>query len=147
MTKVSYDIAPLIYQNSYFTMNAIQDMLRRILPFILYVSFNQFIVDYNAWDEYLKKSHKAKCRRNKRRITWSSVNERISDTQFRRMFRMSRECFSLLCGYVIASKGEKAFKSESYIHAFLETKNPMYMAYEKTSGGFISGETKLAITL
>ena len=60
---------------------------------------------------------------------------------------MSRECFSLLCGYIIASKGEKAFKSESYIHAFLETKNPMYMAHEKTSGGFISGETKLAITL
>ena len=119
MTKVSFDIAPLIYQNSYFTMNAIQDMLRRILPFLLYVSFNQFMVDYNAWDQYLNKSHMAKFCRKKRRITWSSVNERISDTQFRRMFRMSRECFSLLCGYVIASKGEKAFKSESYIHVFL----------------------------
>ena len=48
---------------------------------------------------------------------------------------------------IISSVDELEFKSESYIDAFLVNEDPMYMAHEKTSGGFISGETKLGVTL
>ena len=60
---------------------------------------------------------------------------------------MSRECFSLLCQKIICGIGEKAFKSESYINAFLRGKDQMFNAHERTSGGYISGETKVAISL
>ena len=60
---------------------------------------------------------------------------------------MSREAFSELCGLIIDAVGEKEFKSESYIDTFLEDSNSMYMAHVKSSGGWISGETKLGITL
>ena len=60
---------------------------------------------------------------------------------------MTRECFALLCSRIIISIGEKNFKSESYIDAFLKGKDSMFDAHEKTSGGFISRETKVGITL
>ena len=60
---------------------------------------------------------------------------------------MSRECFSLLCQKIICGIGEKAFKSESYINAFLIGKDQMFNAHERTSGGYISGETKVAVSL
>ena len=89
----------------------------------------------------------AKKRRKKERLLWSEVNLRISDLHFRRMFRMTRKCFDLLCSKIIAAVGERAFKSEAYIDAFLKGKNPMYDAHVKTCGGYISGEVKLAVTL
>ena len=67
--------------------------------------------------------------------------------QFRRMFRMSRDCFDNLCQAIIAAVGEREFCSELYINAFLREKDNMYIAHEKTSGGYISGEIRLAITL
>ena len=48
---------------------------------------------------------------------------------------------------IICSIGERKFKSEAYIDAFLKGKDNMYDANEKTSGGYISGEVKLGITL
>ena len=60
---------------------------------------------------------------------------------------MSRECFSLLCQKITCGIGEKAFKSESYIDAFLRGKDKMFNAHEFTSKGYISGETKVAVTL
>ena len=60
---------------------------------------------------------------------------------------MSRHCFNLLCQKVICAVGESSFKSESYIDAFLRGKDCMFDAHERTSGGYVSGETKLAITL
>ena len=55
----------------------------------------------------------------------------------------------------IINTGKRAFKSEAYIAAFLEKPsdkfsercNIMYAAQAATSGGYISGEIKLAITL
>ena len=48
---------------------------------------------------------------------------------------------------IICNVGEKEFKSESYIDAFLEGTNSMYDANCKTTGGYICGEVKLAVTL
>ena len=59
---------------------------------------------------------------------------------------MNRKCFNELCNLIITKVGEKQFKSESYIDAFLKDKDPMYMAHEKTSGGYVSGETKVVNT-
>ena len=78
---------------------------------------------------------------------WSDVNKRISNLHFRRMFRMTREFYNLLCSKTIAAVGERAFKSEAYIDVFFKGKNSMYDAQVKTSGGYISGEVKLAVTL
>ena len=63
------------------------------------------------------------------------------------MFRMTRKCFGELCSNITTLVGEKEFKSESYIDAFLADKDRMFMAHEETSGGYISGETKLGLTL
>ena len=60
---------------------------------------------------------------------------------------MSRECFSLLCKKITCCIGEKAFKSKSYIDTFFEGKDLMYNAHKRTSGGYISGETKVTATL
>ena len=60
---------------------------------------------------------------------------------------MTRDCFALLCSSIISKIGEKQFKSEAYIDAFLKGKDPMYEANTQTTGGYISGEVKLAITL
>ena len=93
------------------------------------------------------RSHQALHRRKKVREKWSDFNKRISDRQFRRLFRMNRDCFYRLCSRIIAAIGEKAFKSEEYIHAFLENKSSIYEAHKLTSGGFISGEVKVAVML
>ena len=60
---------------------------------------------------------------------------------------MTQEAFSELCGLIIDAIGEDKFRSESYIERFLADKNCMYMDHCLSLGGFISGETRLAITL
>ena len=60
---------------------------------------------------------------------------------------MTREFFSQLYSRIILSIGELEFKSESYIDAFLKGKDSMFDAHVKTCGGYISGETKVGITL
>ena len=118
-----------------------------LILYYLLVVFSQWEIDYNCWLNSNRNSEGAKKRRKKKRIKWSEVSSRISDYQFRRMFRMSRECFSLLCQKITCGVGEKVFKSECYIDAFLRGKDKMFNAHECTSGGYISGETKVAVTL
>ena len=60
---------------------------------------------------------------------------------------MTRECFAELCSSIIDSIGERAFLSKSYINDFLKGKDNIFMAHEKTSGGYNSGGPKLTITL
>ena len=85
-------------------------------------------------------------RRKKVRVRWDDISHRIGDYQFRRMFRMTRECFSSLCHSIIGAIGESKFKSQHYIDAFLSSTN-IYNAHVLTTGGYISGEVKLAITI
>ena len=121
--------------------------LIRIIPLLLYLLFSQYEVEHKAWYRSWNNSRLARKRRKKTRILWSDVNTRISDVQFQRMFRMNRECFHALCQKIISCVGEKEFKSEAYIDAFLKGVDPMYDAHCISTGGYVSGEVKLAITL
>jgi len=122
-------------------------ILQRIIPLLVYAVLIQYETQFNIWKCSHNNSLLAKKRRKKVRIPWATINERISDRHFRRMFRMTRDCFALLCSTIISKIGEKQFKSEAYIDAFLKGKDPMYEANTQTTGGYISGEVKLAITL
>jgi hypothetical protein len=62
------------------------------------------------------------------------------------MFRMSKDCFKHLCDQIISAVGEKSFKSESFIETHLKNTS-IHGAHEVTSGGYISGEVKVALTL
>ena len=122
-------------------------IIRQITPLLVYTVLIQYEVEYYSWKRGHNNSVLAQKRRNKVRIPWATINKRISDRHFRRMFRMTRDCFALLCSTIISKIGEKQFKSEAYIDAFLKGTDPMYEANTKTTGGYISGEVKLAITL
>jgi len=101
----------------------------------------------------------AKERRPKKRIKWHEFKQSLSDSNFRRMFRMSKECFDDLCSKIIDTKGQSEFKSEMYIETNLKQKHNQNTSYKKrkrssvyhantfTSGEYICGEVKLAITL
>ena len=89
----------------------------------------------------------AKKRRPIKRVPWSHVDSMLNERQFRRMFRMTRECFHLLCDKIKISVGENTFKSQIYIDTFLDHPGTIHYANCRTTGGFISGETKLAITI
>ena len=52
-----------------------------------------------------------------------------------------------MCQKIICAVGERKFKSESYIDAFLRGKDNMFVAHELTSDEYISSETELAVTL
>ena len=125
-----------------------KDFILTILPSMLLLGVLTYKANLNALQRYYNVSISARRRRKKTElITWSSVSKRISDLQFRRMFRMNRDCFHKLCEKIISCVGEKAFKSECYIDAFLRNKNSMFMAHEQCSGGYVCGKIKLAITL
>ena len=62
-------------------------------------------------------------------------------------FVTTRECFTLLCFSIIGAIGESQFKLQYYIDAFLSGTNAMYDANILATGGYISGEVKLAITI
>ena len=86
-------------------------------------------------------------RREKKRITWCEVNKRISHVHFRRMFRMTRDYFDLLCQKNIAAIDESMFRSEVYISAFFRGRDKMYDDNTLNNGRYISREEKLTITL
>ena len=124
------------------------------LSILLYLCLKRYCIQKELLLVAEQLSHRAQCRRVKKRIKWSDLQERISDVHFRRMFRMNRKCFNLLCQKIIAAIGERGFKSEAYIDAFLEGEDLIYnrskqlhQANKLTTGGYICGEIKLAITL
>ena len=118
-----------------------------IASFLLLLLLSHHEVQHASWRKSYNNHLLGKKRRKKKRILWSTVNERISDIQFRRMFRMNRSCFDSLCQCIISKIGESKFKSESYIDALKKNKDQMYDANVKATGGYISGEVKLAIAL
>ena len=124
------------------------------LTILLYLCLKRYCNDKQLLLISEQRSRQARGRRDKERIQWSELQERISDIHFRRMFRMTRLCFDLLCQKIIAAVGESGFKSEAYIDAFLEgdsfifdRSKQMHQAQKLTSGGYVSGEIKLAIAL
>jgi hypothetical protein len=101
------------------------------------------------------KKDAAKNRTLRQRTSWSRFQTRLTDKQFRRYFRMERECFEYLCQRIIANVGEGEFKSEEYLnelkHGYVEgvkvKDTNIANAHTHSTGGFVSGEVKLALTL
>ena len=102
----------------------------------------------------------ARKRRPRRRFDWANFRDSLSDHQFRRMFRMTKRDFDALCSAVLTAVGEEEFKPESFIETSLMIepedisgsvnhykKRRMFYANSMTTGGYINGETKLAIIL
>ena len=89
-------------------------------------------------------------RRFRQRKSWNAFQANLTDRQFRRYFRMSRECFAYLCNMIESNVGEEVFKSEEYLNA-LRTSNKdedkvkaqTMNAHDQSTGGFISGEVKM----
>ena len=90
------------------------------------------------------------------RKSWEAFSADLTERQFRRYFRMSRECFDLLCRAIKRNVGEGAFKSEEFLRE-LQFRRPnsvsearmmgLVQGHSVYTGGIICGEVKLAITL
>ena len=97
------------------------------------------------------RSEAAKRRKQKIRIKFSTFVKSISSRHFRRMFRMPLECYHMLCKRIEDGIGEEKFLSEQYIMEKLQNRSSphgrMYEANCKTTGGYISGEVKVAIAI
>lgn len=79
----------------------------KLLPILLCFVVVQYHFILKEEQYYFIRSQSALGRRKKKRVKWAEINERISDAHFRRMFRMTRPCFSLLCRKIIAAVGER----------------------------------------
>jgi len=92
-------------------------------------------------------------RRFRQRKSWAHFQYRLTGRQFRRYFRMSRVCFEYLCAKIEANVGVENFKSEEYLREIkagihgVRARANFFGAHESSTGGFISGEVKLALTL
>ena len=53
----------------------------------------------------------------------------------------------MLCLTIVSKTGEKEVKSEAYVNAFLKGRDKIYSSHYVTSGGYLSSEVKLTITL
>ena len=95
----------------------------------------------------------AKKRRGKRRQSWMKFQSNLTNRQFRRYFRMTRECFTQLCERIENNVGREKSKSERYsnevrVGIITDKKiTNIANARDKSTGGFISGEVKLALTI
>ena len=121
---------------------------------LLYLCFKKYCNEKHDLYISVCKSNAARSRQQKERPSWEAVNKKTSATHFRRMFRTIRECFNHLCSVIIRNVGEKKFKSEAYITAFFKVNYQsddrtynIYKAHLNTSGGYVSGEVKLALTI
>ncbi|KAL7428164.1 hypothetical protein ACHAXH_000770 [Discostella pseudostelligera] len=100
---------------------------------------------------YSRRYH-AHRRRSRRRKTWSEFVDELSERQFRRYFRMSRELFMRMCYEIEDLVGQTNFKSEEYLRHIVEYDDGnrsinIVHARDQSTGGFITGEVKLVITL
>ena len=76
------------------------------------------------------------------------VRDYSSDQKIQRMFCMTKDCFEELCDSIREKVGEEDFKSEEFLDSNLSgKKRKMFRAHELSTGGFISGEVKLALSL
>lgn len=99
-----------------------------------------------------RRSHLALNRFHRVRQDWSQFKNSIAKTHFRRMFRMSAECFDLLCNIIEENAGPKKFLSEDHVKSQLQEENNakeamMFKAHQQICGGYMCGEVKLAIAL
>jgi hypothetical protein len=84
------------------------------------------------------------------RRSWFRFCNNMTNNRFRRYFRMSKECFGVLCDKIIENVGEDEFKSEFYLRQKVQEGtrlSNLMKAHQSTTGGFICGEIKVALAL
>ena len=114
-----------------------------------------YIGAYKVWFMRKKASHKRIWRQRK---SWEEFSASMTERQFHHYFQMSCNCFDSLCTKIESNVGEGTFKSEAYLLELQYTHAPANSMAKKlmknlvrghavTTGGIISGEMKLAVTL
>ena len=98
------------------------------------------------------RSNSSKNRVFRQRRRWDEFKKKLTKRQFRRYFRMELECFDELANKIETTVGEDNFKSEAYLDKMrkdktLSKKSSLDYCHRKSTGGFIPGELKLALTL
>ena len=96
-------------------------------------------------------------RKFRQRREWSWFSHYMSHRQFRRYFRMTNDCFTSLCNRIATNHGEHQFRSEDYINNLYDGNyansrdmvdfTNLAHAARSSTGDFISGEVKVAMTL
>lgn len=98
-------------------------------------------------------SYHARHRQYRQRKSWKSFAAYLTERQFRRYFRMSKSVFQDLCNNIVDIVGQDEFKSEEYIDDIMNSRprvgsaNNIFLAHAASTGGFVSGEIKLGLTL
>ena len=93
----------------------------------------------------------SKEKNNQRKTKLGSFPKTLLDRQFRRYFCMSRDCFHHLCEQIEQHIGWPTFESEQYLWELCpgtiedNEQNKMNHAYVQSTGGYVSGEVKLAL--
>ena len=85
------------------------------------------------------------------RKPFSKFAAKLTDKQFRRYFRMSKIYFQLLVDEIEDVVGSDNFKSERYLNNLVASEGDgsrnIAVAHLRSTGGMLSGEIKLALTL
>ena len=116
-------------------------LLYYAIPLLLYCILTQYEGIYQYDNMCGIRREQGLNRRKNVRVTWDGVSSRMGDYQFRCVFRMTREFFSLLCFTIICAIGENHFKSQHYIDAFLRVTR-MHDASMLATWGYIISEVK-----
>ena len=102
---------------------------------------------YSARMRYL-----ATLRKPRKRRKWNEEEKRFSERLFFRIFRMQRKCFDILATKIENVVGTDTFKPETYLQQLHDegtttSRGKMLHAAKSTTGTYISGEWKIALTL
>lgn len=94
----------------------------------------------------------AHCRRFRIRRSWAGFVASLTERQFRRYFRMSKDLFKILCQKIEDIVGVHSFMSEDHLNEIMSSPNSdqsnnIYFAHARSTGGVIVGEVKIACTL
>jgi hypothetical protein len=101
---------------------------------VLLSNLVQCVIEQETLSLYRKDAAMRRCRRS--RLSWYEFTNSVSDIQFRRMFRMSKQCFNELCQSIITSVGEDGFKSENYIDEMVQRRVPIYLRAQRVMWWF-----------
>ena len=123
-----------------------------LLGAVALIQLHLLCVQIRAKQDSLRRSEIARKRiAGRNRTNWAAFSQSLHDEHFKRMFRMPRACFKDLCSVIEKRVGERIFCSEKFVKEELANGTGklanIFRAHKKTSGGYICGEVRLAITL
>ena len=147
--KILYCAALLEDERSHSLYQDNSTLCQLLLPYIRYRKYSRI------------RRESANNKHWRQRRSFSSFCENMTERQFRRYFRMSRDCFSLLCDRIKGNVEEHVFRSEAYLDdlyrgrliphpeegKYVQRMMTLAVAARAYQGDFISGEVKVALTL